>query len=109
MPGEDEPRWRAVLDRIVAEIDRRDALLACGELRAMRAPVIDVPDELGPVPPALVPTVHEIVGRLAAQQAAVERELAKVGRELARCASARPATSPRSVDDAGRPAFEARA
>ncbi len=109
MADAEETRWRAVLERISGEIDRRDEMLAAGQLRALRAPAIDVPDDLGPVPSVLVPSVHELLERLAAQQAAVEHELMSVGREIARFASARRGPAPLSVEHPAPTAFEARA
>ncbi|HEY1741478.1 MAG TPA: hypothetical protein VGI86_22380, partial [Acidimicrobiia bacterium] len=85
----DEARWSAVLARITGEIDQRDVLIAEGRLRTLRAPSMDVPDDLGPVPKSLVPDVHALLERLAAQQAVIERELTAVGREIARSAAAR--------------------
>jgi hypothetical protein len=108
-PTEEETRWSAVLDRIAGEIAHRDELLAAGRVSELRAPAMDVPEELGPVPTTLVPRVHELVERLASQQAAVERELMAIQHELARTATMRPGPLPRSVDEAPSNGFEARA
>ena len=109
MPDHEDARWRLALARISGEIDQRDELLAAGQVRALRAPTIDVPDDLGPAPAELVPVIHELLERLARQQDAVERELLAVGREIARYATARRAPAPLSVEHAAATAFEARA
>jgi hypothetical protein len=105
----DEARWNAVLTRIAGEIDQRQELIAQGRLRTLRAPSMDVPDDLGPVPKTLVPEVHQLLERLAAQQAVIERELTAVGREIARSAAARHGAAPLSVEHPAPVAFEARA
>jgi hypothetical protein len=107
--ADEEASWSAVLDRIAGEIAHREELLAAGQVNELRAPSMDVPEELGPVPPALVPRVHELVEQLAAQQAAVERHLMAVKQELARCAAVRPVLMPLSVDESPSNGFEARA
>ena len=105
----EEARWSAVLARIAGEIDKRDEVIAAGKLRTLRAPSMDVPEDLGPVPASLVPEVHQLLERLAAQQAAVEQELTALGRDLARTATAHRDASPRSVEPRPAKAFEARA
>jgi hypothetical protein len=106
---DERTRWREVLDRIAGEIQRREELLAEGQLRSLRVPSFEVPEDLGPVPSEFVPRVHELVEALATQGAAIERELMTIGRELARTATVHRDAMPRSVEHSGKSAFEARA
>lgn len=90
MTAAGQQRWTAALDALEDHVAALHATALSGREGLSDVPRLDLPTDLGPIPPGLAPRASAVLARCRALEQDVARGMETLSRELKRLDGARP-------------------